>query len=121
LQLRIDARQEFLRKTGPDSAGKHEPLRTLVADKQGSEIFPVSFRQRIATDNELLGFGDLEFDPRTAAPTAFVDGISSFGHLPSRFVFTPVTSQPNDRTFDNFASGHSFERIQTKLQEQGVH
>jgi hypothetical protein len=40
----------------------------VVADKQGSEIFPVSFRQRVAADNELLGFGDLEFDPGTAAP-----------------------------------------------------
>jgi hypothetical protein len=35
-------------------------------------------------------------------------------------VNTPLRrSEPNDRTFDDFASGHSFERIQMKLSEAG--
>jgi hypothetical protein len=73
LQLCVDGCQAFFGKAGPDSAGKHKPVRTIVADQQRARVFPTSFRQRITADNELLGLSDLVFDPGTAAPAAFVD------------------------------------------------
>jgi hypothetical protein len=79
LQLRVDACQEFFRKAGPDSAGELEPVRTLVANEQGTKIFPVPFGQRVTADYELARLGDVVFDPGTAAPAAFVERISSFG------------------------------------------
>jgi len=45
----------------------------VVADKEGSEIFAPAFRERITADNEFLRLGDLEFNPGTTAPTAFVE------------------------------------------------
>ena len=38
----------------PTLPSEHEPTRTVVADQQRAELFPVSFRQPIAADNELL-------------------------------------------------------------------
>jgi hypothetical protein len=45
----------------------------VVPDKQGFEIFPASFRQRVTADNEPLRLGNLEFYPGNTAPTAFVE------------------------------------------------
>ena len=73
LKLRIEIRQDLVRKTSADSAGEHEPLRTIVADQQRAEVFPVSFRECVASDSKLLRLGDLEFDAGTASPAAFVD------------------------------------------------
>jgi hypothetical protein len=42
-------------------------------------VAPASFRQRVAADNKFLRLGDLEFDPGTATPAAFVNRISFFG------------------------------------------
>ena len=70
LQLCVNTCQEFLGKAGPDPAREHEPIRTLVADEQGPEVFPISFRQRVPAYNELLRFSDLEFDPGAAGPAA---------------------------------------------------
>jgi hypothetical protein len=64
------------------SAGEPKPVRTIVADQQGAEVFPASFGQCVSADNELLRLRDLEFDPGTAAPTVFVDRIFSFGNQP---------------------------------------
>ena len=38
-----------------------------------------AFRECVPADNEFLALSDLEFDPGTAAPTAFVDRIWLFG------------------------------------------
>ena len=63
---------------------------------------PASLRQRVTADNELLRFGDLEFDPGTAAPAAFVDRIWLFGDQPleakllcdsEQIVFTAAESE----------------------------
>ena len=37
-----------------------------------------SLRQSVTVDYEFLTLGDLEFDPGTAAPAAFLDRIFSF-------------------------------------------
>ena len=73
MQLCVDARQEFLGKAAPDSAGEHESVGTVVANKQGSEVFAASLRQCATADDELLRFDDFEFDPAAAPLTAFVD------------------------------------------------
>jgi len=71
--------KSFSEKPGPYSAGEHEPVWSMVADQQGTKMAPASFRQCIAADNEFLRLGDLEFDPGTATPAAFVERIWSFG------------------------------------------
>jgi hypothetical protein len=50
----------------------------LVANEQGAKVFPASFGQRVAADNELLSFGQLDYDPGTTSTAAFVDRIQSF-------------------------------------------
>jgi hypothetical protein len=52
LQLPVDARQEVFGKAGPNSAGEHKSVRTIVADQQRAKVFPASFRQRKAADNK---------------------------------------------------------------------
>jgi len=83
---------------------------------------PASLWQRVAADNELLGLGDLEFDPGAAASATFIDSTSSFGDQPleaeflsnrEQFVLTAVklTREPDIlRSFfkqlsQEFASG----------------
>src|SRR5262249_42677338 len=80
LKLRIEIRQDLVRKTSADSAGEHEPVRTLVADQQGTKVFSASFGEHVAPDNELLGHGNFDLNPCPAAPTGFVDRIQSFGN-----------------------------------------
>ena len=72
MQLCVDARQEFLGKAAPDSAGEHESVGTMVANQHGSEVSAASLKC-VTADNELLRFGDFEFDPGAAPLTAFVD------------------------------------------------
>jgi len=64
LKLRVEICQELVRKTGADSAGEHEALRTLVTDQQRTKVAPASFRQCVTADYELLRLGNLEFLPR---------------------------------------------------------
>ena len=42
-------------------------------------MLPAALRQRVAANSEFLGFGQFDFDPRTAALVAFVGRIFSFG------------------------------------------
>src|SRR5262249_22260068 len=44
----------FSVKPVPTLPSEHEPTRTVVADQQRADLFPFSFRQLIAADNELL-------------------------------------------------------------------
>ena len=84
LKLRVEICQELVRESSADSAGEHEPLRTIVADQQRAEVFPVSFRECVASDSKLLRLGDLEFDAGTASPAAFVDEFGLLATSPSR-------------------------------------
>ena len=49
------------------------PSGLVVADRQGAEVAAGTFRECVPADNELLGFGDLELDPGSAAPATLVD------------------------------------------------
>jgi hypothetical protein len=82
LQLCVDGCQAFFGKAGPDSAGKHKPVRTIVANQQRAKVFPASFRESVPADYELLGLGDLVLDPGTTTPAALVNRIQSFGDQP---------------------------------------
>ena len=46
---------------------------------QRAKMAPAPLWRRVTADNELLGFGDLEFYPRTAASAAFVSWVRAFG------------------------------------------
>jgi hypothetical protein len=71
LRLCVDTCQESFGKAGSGSAGEQKPIRTLVANEQGAKVLPVSFWECVTANNELLKFGDLEFNPGAAASTAF--------------------------------------------------
>ena len=73
LKLRIQIRQDLVRKTSADSAGEYEPVRAVVPDQQRTKIASASFRQRVAADNEFPTLGDLEFEPGAASSAAFID------------------------------------------------
>src|SRR5438132_535767 len=63
----------------PVPAGESKTIGTIVTNKQRAEIFTAPFGQRAAADNEFLLSCELDLDPGTAAPAAFVERVESFG------------------------------------------
>ena len=48
----------------------------LEADEKRAEVFPRTSRRRISADDEFLLVHALQFDPRPAAPSRFINGVA---------------------------------------------
>jgi len=101
VQLREESAQKLFAEAGPDSASKFEFLSFIKTHEQRAKIFPRSFRFRVPADDEFLLQMQLDFDPRSRAPSGL---IPRTGALTDQ-AFQPKFASPVQKLWDVLCEG----------------